>query len=408
MKKFTKISSLMLAALMMASALAACGGDTDNGGNNTGKVTDTAAQTESAGDENNYEKDKAEYDSMTAEQLVEKYVADPANITIEEYANLIATYAFVPVEDGAFDYMNNKTADAIDIIKDAGGTIPKSSESDLAKLMAAKPYDNSRAYYYTTLASFIVPKDSDGYNALLEQYKKESDPFVISCVISGLSRTFGYDADFCKYALGFAESDNYYARLRLSMALSEYEGVDKEDVVKAALILLADKEGNIAYHTAEECGSIPDDRFVEPIKTLLDDMSKTSVHSYAAKGLIRMWYNGNVSEAAYNATMDYLKAENTDPKYPAWVALTLFTSPKAGTYDKWRAEATYFSEKDLVEVMKGLVADAEAEKLIKTNAVKVIGSFGTADDLNALKPLVETSPDKDAIIAEIDKELGKK
>ena len=58
--------------------------------------------------------------------------------------------------------------------------------------------------------------------------------------------------------------------------------------------------------------------------------------------------------------------------------------------------------------MKGLVADAEAEKLIKTNAVKVIGAFGTADDLNELKPLVETSPDKDAIIAEIDKQLEAK
>ena len=121
-----------------------------------------------------------------------------------------------------------------------------------------------------------------------------------------------------------------------------------------------------------------------------------------------MWYNGNVSEAAYNATMDYLKAESTDPKYPTWSALTLFTSPKSGSYDKWRTEATYFSEADLVEVMKVLVADAEAEKLIKTNAVKVVGAFGTAEDLDALKPLVETSADKDAIIAEIDKELAKK
>ena len=54
------------------------------------------------------------------------------------------------------------------------------------------------------------------------------------------------------------------------------------------------------------------------------------------------------------------------------------------------------------------IAQKEAEKLIKTTAVKVIGAFGTADDLNELKSLVETSPDKDAIIQEIDKQLKDK
>ena len=137
-------------------------------------------------------------------------------------------------------------------------------------------------------------------------------------------------------------------------------------------------------------------------------MDKVSLHSFAAKGLIRMWYNGKTSEAAYNATMEYFKAESTDAKYPSWSALTVLQTPRTSIYDKWRTEATYFSEADLVEVMKGLVADAETEKLTKTNAVKVIGAFGSADDLNALKPLVENCPDKDAVIAEIDKELTKK
>lgn len=405
MKKISGLLCFILAMLMILGMFTACGNNPQNE-----SVPDSGEKipaTDPVADEHNYEEDKAEYDSMTAEQLVEKYVADPANITIAEYADLLATYAFVEIEDGSFT-TSNKSKDAIDICKDAGSKLPKSSESELAKIMAAKPYANSRAYYYCILANFIVPKDSEGYNALLEQYKKETDPFVIACVIRGLSTTFGYDAEFNKYALSYADSDNYEARLRLAMTLNDYQGVDKEEVVQAALTLLADKEGIIAYYAAEQCGAIADDRFVEPIKALLSDMDKVSVHSHAAKGLIRMWYNGNVSEAAYNATMDYLKAENTDPEYPAWGALTLFTSPKSGSYDEWKAEASYFNEKDLVDVMKGLVADAEAEKLIKTNAVKVIGAFGTADDLNELKPLVETSPDKDAIIKEIDKQLEAK
>lgn len=404
MKKLIRFFCLMLAMLMVVSVFTACKQEPAGGGDATDPADTT---TEAPVEENNYEKDKAEYEAMTAEQLVEKYVADPANITMEEYADLLATFAFVEVEDGSFAYQN-KTNDAIELVKDAGGTIPKASESDLAKIMAAKPYDYSRAYYYCLVSNFIVPKDSEGYNALLEQYKKETDPFVISCVIRGLTKTFAADADFCKYALSYVDSDNYEAKLRLAIVLSGIEGVDKEEVVQAALKLLAEKEGNIAYHMAEHCGYIADERLVAPIVALLGDMEKMDVHNYALKGLIRMWYNGNTSEAAYKATMDYYKAENTDPKYPAWDSIALLTTPNIGPYDTWRAEATYFNEKDLVEVMKGLVADAEAQKLIKTNAVKVIGAFGTADDLNALKPLVETSPDKDAIIAEIDKELAKK
>ena len=97
---------LLLALTVMVSAFAACGG---SGGETEPEETGEPPV------ENNYEKDKAEYDAMTAQQLVEKYVADPANITIPEYADLLATYAFVEVEDGSFVY-RNKTQEALDLI----------------------------------------------------------------------------------------------------------------------------------------------------------------------------------------------------------------------------------------------------------------------------------------------------
>ena len=247
MKKFSGILCFLLVMLMVVGMFAACGKTPEN--EHVEEPTGNISETEPVAEENNFEKDKAEYDAMTAEQLVEKYVADPANITIAEYADLLATYAFVEIEDGSF-VNDNKTKDAFDLVKDAGGKLPKSSESELAKIMAAKPYANSRAYYYCILAGFVVPKDSEGYNALMEQYKKETDPFVIACVIRGLSRTFGYDVAFNQYALSYADSDNYEARLRLAMTLDEYQGVDKEEVVQAALILLADKEGDMPLSSA--------------------------------------------------------------------------------------------------------------------------------------------------------------
>lgn len=408
MKNIIRLLCLMFAALMIMGAFAACG-KVPVEGDETVETdpTDTSDVAVDA-DDGKYEEDKAEYDAMTAEQLVEKYVADPANITIQEYANLIATYAFLSVENGDFDYTGTKTNDALNIIKDAGSTLPKPNAEGLAKEMVAKPYANSRAYYYISLANFIVADDTEDYNALLEQYKKETDPFVVASVIRGLANTFAYDVDFCKYALSYVESDNYEAKLRLTSALPKLRGVDGEEIVNAALKLLEDKEGNIAFFMAEECGFIGDDRFVEPIKAVIAGTEDPGQQSYGVKGLIRMWYGSKTSEAAYNATMEYFKAESTDPRYPSWDSVALLSAVHSASYDKWRAEATYFNERELVEVMKALVADAEAQRLTKINAVKVIGVHGTAADLNSLRPLVESSIDKDKIIAEIDKQLANK
>lgn len=407
MKKYTKLLCLMLAVLMVVSMLAACGkSPTDETRAATEPVVETVPPTTEEVDP--YERDKAEYDAMTVEQLVEKYVADPANITVEEYCALIATYAFVPTtEDGEFEY-ENKTKDAVKIVKDAGGKIPSSLNEEVAQIMLAQPYPNARAYYYSSLINSFAGEGTEVYNALLAQYPNETDPFVIANLIYGASKSLGTDPGYCEYAISLADSEEYPIRYRVAVHLERLTAADRDVLVATGLKMMTDSEKAIRDAAMDSCGDIGGDEFVEPLNAILTDMEQVSSHPAASKAMVALWYHYNFSEAAYKATLDYFRAESTDPDYPCWESINELTIKTGSRYDEWRAEAAYFNEAELVEIMKQLVIDGETARLIKISAVKVIGAHGTADDLNALRSTLEGMENMDKYIQEIDKQLEKK
>lgn len=398
MKKLTKVLCLLLAMLMIFSACGTAPEDNDKKKRKDDKPEPTAPVSD-------FEKDKAEYDAMTAEELVEKYVKDPSAITVEEYAALIATYAFVPDNgEGEFE-SDNKTKQAVDMVREAGSDLPSALNEELCSIMLAQPYPYARAYYYRLLINATAAEGSAVYEALLAQYQNETDPFVIACMVMGTARSLGVNPDYCAYVLALADSDYVPTRRFLATQFGSLDGADRDTLVEKAIALCGDEDLTVRNRALEMCGRIGDDRLVAPLSAVLKDMDMLSSHSAAAKGLLYMWYSpNNISEAAYNATMEYFRTESTEPKHPSWSAINLLTV-KPGDMNKWREQATFFVAEELVAIMTTLVADADAEKLIKTNAVKVIALHGTADDLNALKPLVENSADKDAILKEIEKAL---
>ena len=405
MKKFTKLTSLVLALIMTVSLFAACGkasADTDDTEAAQGGVDVT--QADEGGDQ---EAAKAEYDAMTAEDLVKKYVADPKAITVQEYANLLSTYAFVATTDEYEFESGNKTDEALKLIKDAGGELPRPHNDELYPIMLANPNEYVRSYFYRLFSSFTGDKDSAIFKALLDSFKKEgTNPFVINSMIYGLSRTLGEDKEFCDFLMEHAKSEDAVIRKTVSSRVNYFNGPDHDAYVQTILALFKDADENIRNNAMKNCWPYEDDAFVQPLSAVLADDAQINSHGAAAESLIRMWY-GHHSEAAYKATLEFFKRECADPKYPNWTSVNMLAT-KCGGYDKWLEGAAYFDAAEVVEIMKQLVGDAEAQKLVKTSAVKVVGLFGTADDLNALKPLVEDSPDKNDIIKEIDKQLEKK
>lgn len=408
MKQYSRFFCVMLAVAMVVSLLAACSkAPTEEEPVVTTKpAEETVPPTTEAID--TYERDKAEYDAMTAEQLVKKYVADPANITVEEYCNLIATYAFVPTtEDGDFEY-ENKTKDAIKIVKDAGGKIPSVLDPQVAQIMLAHPYPNARAYYYSTLSSGFADQGSATYNALLAQYSNETELFVIANLISGASKSLGADPDYCAFVLSLADSEEIMIRRRVAVQLDRLTAADRDTLVATGIQMMSDPEKAVRNAAMESCGDFGGDEFVEPLNAILMDVEQSDSHSSASKGMVALWYHYNFSEAAYRATLEYFKTESTDPDSPCWEAINELTIKTGSRYDEWRAEASYFNEAELVEIMRQLVLDAEKAHLIKVSAVKVIGAHGTADDLNELRSVLETMEGMEKYIEEVDKQLAKK
>ena len=70
-----KILAFILAVGMVFS-LAACGGE------NTGKETETKQETK-----------KIDYTNMTEDDLIEEFIKDEQNITLDEFVNLASTYS---------------------------------------------------------------------------------------------------------------------------------------------------------------------------------------------------------------------------------------------------------------------------------------------------------------------------
>lgn len=406
MKKITRNFCLVLAVLMIVSLFSACG-KTPVDDTRPIETTLPAVETVPTEEVDPFEQEKAEYEAMSAQQLMEKYVADPANITVEEYCALIATYAFVPVtEEGEFEY-ENKTKEALSLVKDAGGKIPSSLDETVSAIMLAHPYPNARAYYYRSLINSFAGVDTPTYNGLLAQYRNETDPFVIGSMIYGISKSLGNDTGFCEYALSLADREEGLIRYNVAYQLSRLEAADRESLVAAGLKLMADPDTAVREAAMGSCGTIADDRFVEPLDAVLKDMDQISFHSAAGKAMVKMWYHGNLSEAAYKATLEYFKAESTNPDYPYWSVVNEMTTKTGSLYDAWRAEASYFDVNEVVESMVQLVLDAETVHLTKTSALKVIAAHGTADDLNALKATLESMTGMEKYIEEIDKQLEK-
>jgi hypothetical protein len=146
-------------------------------------------------------------------------------------------------------------------------------------------------------------------------------------------------------------------------------------------------------------GKIGDDRLVENYKTvLMDESLAKKFHGNALLGLTDIWYayptHDNTSEAAYKLTMEYYTMNTTNPDIPSWNGLTgIKMKGSQAKYDEWRASADYFDEREVVNAMLAIVADAEASKNVKSSAIDNIASWGTLEDAQAAKATVEAFPD---------------
>lgn len=402
MKKYLAI----FLAILMLFSLAACGG-----GGETPETPDAPDATEApvAGEVHGIKVEA--YATMTADDLIAKLIKDKTAPTVEEYTALIETIELAELDE-RFNFADNATNDALVQLNSDVATLP--NILDCANAVIANDSAKVRAYYYSRLGNVFFDDTTAYYAPIKAKVISETEPIAIAYAFRYLASNFRSDAEFCDFVLANKDNENFMVRKWFSSAVIYLQPADKTPFVDAVIELLGDGDADVVTEAALNCGTLEDDRLVEPLAKILKDENLADAHDDALTSLIRMWYDypayDNYSEAAYKATIDYLKGGYASADLPHWMGLSKMAN-KGTKYDAWAAEATYVNNDEIVEAAKNIFEDEAKARLVRTQCISIIGVFGDKADLEALQATidkVESASDKSSYQSKLDAELAKK
>ena len=403
MKKFLAI----FLAILMVATLAACGG-----GGETPETPDAPDATEAPAADEVHGIKKDAYATMTTDELIAKLIKDKAAPTVEEYTALIETIELADLDE-RLNFADNATNDALLQLKNDGATLPNILEC--ANGIIANDSAQVRAYYYSRLGNVFFDDTTAYYAPIKAKVITETEPIAIAYAFRYLASNFRSDAEFCDFVLANKDNENFMVRKWFSSAVTYLQPADKEPFIVAMLALLEDENIDVVTEAALDCGALDDDRFVEPIAKILKDENLADVHDDALTSLVEMWYNypahDNYSEAAYKATIDYLKGDYASADIPNWMGMSKMANKSTTRFDAWAAEATYVNGDEIVEAAKNIFEDEAKARLVRTQCISIIGVFGDKADLEALQATidkVESASDKSSYQSKLDAELAKK
>ena len=373
-----KILAFILAVGMVFS-LAACGGE------NTGKETETKQETK-----------KIDYANMTEDDLIKEFIKDEQNITLDEFIDLASTYSYATINN-KLELDENITDKAIKKLKENKAKLPAAKEFVEPLLKSDAP--QVRGYAFSNIATFFGASDSHKASAK-EILKTEKEPYVIKCAVKALGNEGGKDAEIGKFLLTAAKNENSVVRRQAAVALGSSWNKTLDGAVDAEIELMKDSDNDVRKAAYEYAGMLGDDRVVAPISEMLKNEADADLHSSGVKGLVWLWYDypshESISEAAYRATIDYLKTTPGSDKVPAWAAVTSFTNKSEKNYDAWKEKATYFNTDELYEVMLGLVKNENLGRMTRGYACKPVAVHCTKEQFEAFGEVVNALADKDA------------
>ena len=377
-----KILAFILAVGMVFS-LAACGGE------NTGKETEKETETKQ-------ETKKIDYANMTEDDLIEEFIKDEQNITLDEFVDLASTYSYATINN-KLELDENITDKAIKKLKENKAKLPAAKEFVEPLLKSDAP--QVRGYAFSNIATFFGASDSHKA-AAKEILKTEKEPYVIKCAVKALGNEGGKDAEIGKFLLDAAKNENAVVRRQAAVALGSTWNKTLDGAVDAEIELMKDLDKEVRKAAYEYAGLLGDDRVVAPISEMLKNEADADLHSSGVRGLVWLWYDypshENTSEAAYRATIDYFKTTPGSDKVPAWAAVTSFTNKSEKNYDAWREKATYFNTDELYEVMLGIAKNENLSRLARGYACKPVAAHCSKEQFEAFGTVVNALTDKDA------------
>lgn len=336
-----------------------------------------------------------DYANMTADDLL-KDIKDQQNVTLDEFVELVSTYSNVRITDD-LELEENITTEAIKKLKENGAKMPSPEEYVEPLLKSETP--QVRGYAISNVGSLLGV--SDGHIAAAQELlKTEKDPYVIRCAVDALANEGGKNAEVGKFLLNAAKNENARVRRQAAYALGNSWSKDLDGAVDAIITLMSDSDADVRNAAYRYAGKLADERVVEPIAQMLKNPDEVAFHSNGVEGLAYLWYDfpfhENTSEAAYRATMDYLKTTPRAKDIPSWTAISSLKNKNDSHYNEWRAKATYFNADEFAQIMTEIIKDENANSFARSGAVENIAAHCSKETFDSLAPVIDGLTDKDA------------
>lgn len=352
------------------------------------------------------ESTELDYENMTAEDLI-KDIEDIKNITVDEYLTLLESYKYVEMGD-YFGRDDNITYDAIALLEDQEAVFPDSSEVLEKGLQSPVAVVRAEALSYLITAHAI---NDENIEMALKTLEAEEDPYVLY-TLTDLVENRMETPEVADFIFKMSHHENTAIRNEAAGAIGNLKSRGVEGTVERIIELMEDENDDVRKTAYKNAGYLADDRVVEPIAKALMDPDQVDFHGPCMDSLTKLWLDfpnhENTSEKAYRATIDYLKYTPRSKDVPSFSAISQVHSSKSEgeKFDAWKQKATYYKPNEIVEPMFEILKDPEIGWIAGTTAVKVVKKYGTQEQFNSLRSIIEGSgnPDQNHILEVYDEE----
>lgn len=405
-----------LLAVIMMLAVVACGKDDDDSDN---KATATSTQAEQPKDTPTPttapteeptptpipELTKERYDAMSAEELLaEGGITDYANVTVDQCVWLIETFRFADFRDDKGNLNSAKlgskcpTSEAIKLVR--SGFPKKDDWNTCMGRFFDSQYAGARAYGFYRFAT-ITGLSEDNQKKVLDLIAKEEEPVVILQATEALKNDMAKNEIIRDFILRASHAEDYMIRNKAANALGCTASIGVPGVVERITEMMKDEHKNVRTLACTNCGHLADPSLVAPLKAVLDDPNEDAgVKAGAVAGLAYLCYDypmhENVNEEAWNVLIEYFSKTPRGKDAPIGSGLSAISRTSEKTFAAWKEKATYYNAEQLFNLMVDIIEDADADYLLRTNAVTCAKTHGTAEQFASLAEVVNGLTDNKA------------
>lgn len=231
-----------------------------------------------------------------------------------------------------------------------------------------------RATFIVGAQDFMGVTEGD-IQIILNMIQTEKHPYVIINALKTLSNDMS-KPEVAKFVFAQAKSEIPAIRKAAALAICNGHSVGVEGTTAAALELFNDPDIEVKKAVMGNCGRLGDEAFVPELAKVLNDTLQYDLHGDCADSLYDMWYDfpfhKKTSEAAYNATVEYLSKTPRNEKQPDWIAvggLKVFNKDKIG---EWKNNAKYFNQQKFLAIMNDIINDPNSSYNAKHSAKLVV------------------------------------